>query len=212
MKRKKIIIIISALVVVSLLIPYLAPEKLQNYVADVSTLIGVFATLLTLVLAMILYNQMGLDQTLLQKKAEVVFRLLDLLNERHFTVKTNVGYNVFLHLSTISKHKKDYEAYGQIKLLFNKGYLDCVQPIIELENNVFLPKELFYKVLRLEAKAFHAEMDKIDKTEYGRVVSHGHQHEFFSDYQYSNVSDNEWGSIMLTGENSTLINEITCNS
>jgi hypothetical protein len=75
MKRRTIIVVIALLVTVSLLTPYLAPDGVKTYLSNVSTLIGMFATLVTLVLAMILYNQIGLDQSLLQRKADVVFAL-----------------------------------------------------------------------------------------------------------------------------------------
>ena len=209
MKRRTIILVVTALIIISLIVPYLAPKVFSQYLGSVSTLFSLFSTMLTLVLAMILYNQLGLDQTLLQKKAEVVFKLLDLLNERHFEIKTNTDFNIFIHLSTISKYKKGYEKYGHIKLLFDKNYLDCIYPIIELEDNVFLPKELFHKILLLEANSFQAEKNKIDDKEFGTVVSYGHKLEVLSGDHYSNISANEWGSILLLGNDRTLISEIT---
>jgi hypothetical protein len=207
MKKRTIIVSIAALVIISFAAPYFAPDEVERYIGNASTLISLFSTLLTLALAMILYNQMGLDQTLLQKKAEVVLKLLELLNDRGFKMKTNLGYTIYISLSSISRHKKDYEKFAYYKLLFNKEYPEYIRPIIELEKNIFLPKELFYKILRLEPNAFYPTMDLITHAEYVQVGIKIREPLLVD--PLPDVPVNQWGQLMFISANKTLINEIT---
>ena len=118
---------------------------------------------------MILFNQIGLDQTLLQKKAKVVFQVMDLLSKRSFHIETAQG-RIMIFLTTINHRKEGYERFGDIRLLFNKKYLDAIAPLIELRQNVFLPKDLSDKLLRLEAALFDPKVDLSSGT-FGKVMT-----------------------------------------
>ncbi|GHM98867.1 hypothetical protein WSM22_03570 [Cytophagales bacterium WSM2-2] len=199
MKRRTIIIIITVVIILSIAIPYFAPPDLQLYISNVSTIVSLFSTLLTLVLALILYNQLGLDQTLLQRKADVVFTLLDLLNERSFVINTKVGYAPIIWLTSISRNKAGYVKYGHIKILFNRDYVEYIDPIIRLSNNVFLPKEILVKIQDLEPQFFGSEMEKVNDEAYGTITVKPDKIQF-AGRSYSDLPSNEWGSIYFKGD------------
>lgn len=197
MKRRTITIILAIVLISGLVLPYWLPDPFLKYLSDVSTLITLCATVITLIIALILYNQLGLDQTILQRKSDVVFRLLNLLNERHFVVATNVGYHPMIWLTSISRYKTSHREYGNIKLLFNTQYLDYVQPILELTNDVFLPTEILPKIQALEPTAFAGMKDKTNDVEFGKVVVDSlsliHEHQIILNHK---IDPEDWGTLL----------------
>jgi hypothetical protein len=98
-----------------------------------------------------------------------------MLNERSFKIETNLDIHPFIWLTSINKYKSSHDQYGNIKLLFNQDYVDFVQPIVNLIENVFLPKEILPKIQALEPRSFLAANDKVADREYGKAVIMTHR-------------------------------------
>lgn len=195
MKKGTIILVMFAVIISSLLLSYFLTKDWKEYISNVSTLVSLIATVITLGIALLLINQLGIDQTILQRKADVVFRLLDLLNERYFRIETNLGFQLSISLTTISKNKNEYSKYADIKLLFNSEYLDYNQPIIDLTDDVFLPKEILLRIQRLEPTVFGSQQSKINNPEYGKVV--GLTHKIRHPYKVSSKDNDDWGTLLF---------------
>lgn len=200
MKKSIIIGVSTGILIISIILPYFLSSSIQTYIANVSTIITLCATLITMVIAMILFNQLGLDQTILQKKAEVVFRLLDFLNEQSFHIKTSEGYTILIWLTSISKRKESYAQYGHIKILYNTEYLTFIQPILDLQNDVFLPTEILPKISALESQVFSSMKDKVGEPEYSQLSVGGKKsYSDFTDIEFPDIDKDDWGAIQLRG-------------
>lgn len=204
MKKITIVFTIIFIIVVSTILSnYLSKNEL-DFISNLSTLITLAGTIITLIIALILYNQLGLDQAILQKKAEVVFGLLDMLSKRSFTVNTSTGVRLLIWLTSISKNKLAYQQYGDIKLLFDKEYIDSIQPIVDLGRNVFLPTEILPKIQALEAYVFVSANSKITEREYAKVIpARTFKEDESAIGSSNNLSKDDWGILISAKSNNT---------
>jgi hypothetical protein len=127
---------------------------------------------------------------------------LDLLHKKKFSIHTNVGFNVLINLTNISKYKGDFKKFDKLKVLFNREYLPYINEITVFEKNVFLPKELFHKILALEPSAFLPQMDKVADSGYALVeIGHGQRQPI--------KPGDQWGLLLVPGEGRELKGELT---
>lgn len=149
LNKRLILIIFIVVILISLIGTQFLPEEQRTKIQDFSTLVTLFSTLITLALALVLYNQIGLDQLILQKQAEVVIRLIEVLQVTHFRLRINNDSSIVISLNSISRLKDGYKEFGKLKILFHHNYLSYTEPITNFSTHTFLPKEILEKILDL---------------------------------------------------------------
>jgi hypothetical protein len=85
-----------------------------------------------------------------------------------------------------------------------------IAPIINLQHNVFLPQELFQKILMLEPAVFQAEREEtIKNPEYARLDIYDRN--LITTDNYPDLSSTQWGLLAFPGDGRNLITTITMN-
>jgi hypothetical protein len=165
-----VILIAIALVSISLVVPIWLPEK-SDYLTNFSTILTLQATIASLSIALLLMNQLGLNQTILEKKGETVIKLLGLLHDKHFFVETNLGFSNFVPVVEIKRFHQTPEnkMKKNLKLLFEKDYEQYIEPIVLLSYDMFLPKEIAEKVRMLEVAGIIPANNLARNEDYAKV-------------------------------------------
>ncbi len=93
--------------------------------------------------AFLIYRKLGIDETIISRKSEVVFKFIEDLRQLTFTIETKdetllVSFSrlqSFIQLDVYNKH------YADIVLLHNKTIGD-IKHIVGQSNNLFMPTEI----------------------------------------------------------------------
>ena len=153
-----------------LIIPFIFQTNTEsiNQTFNLSaTLIGAIASLLTFILAFLLYNKFGIDGMLVKNRAEVVFSLLQKINDSVFFVEHLAGASFAVGLG--NSEKKNLESHYSTKLSFSEDYLDELESLFKIANSPFMPKEIVMKMEKLRYPVLSIDIPEETKKEYAKI-------------------------------------------
>jgi hypothetical protein len=158
MKRKYIVIVLFLVAIILFFTPFLFEKDTNENISTGINLITGFSSLLTLLIALFLFNKFGIDTTLLDKRTKEVFGLLENLSNSYILIR---GTNEFFRFIPIKPYADYYESYYNRKLLFSTRYVDGLPHIWKYCDNIFLPKEIAEKLkeLRVYGIVIREEID-----------------------------------------------------
>jgi hypothetical protein len=148
--RKNLIIAISILLCLNaFFIPFLFAESSDKYIDILSisfSAMGSVATLITLIIALFLFQKFGLESKFVERKTDKVLELVDLLKGKVITVKTE-KFNYFLRTNKTDleqfKKEKFYDSvFPKIMLLRWEDYSKSMDEIVEIRKSYWLPTEI----------------------------------------------------------------------
>lgn len=166
MKNKKnIILILIFTISLAVFLPIIFREKTEGFnqtLSIIGTLISSISGLLTLIIAIILFNKFGIETPLLQKNSDVVFKFLVEFKKTGFFIQ---GKNFGLFIRIQDDFSKNFEKrYGQ-KLLFSTEYSSGLNKLIKISESPFMPRSIYEKVgkLRIYSLTFDVKEEDFDK-------------------------------------------------
>ncbi len=159
MKRKRIIILIIFISLLLFFLPFfLSKETNENVISGINIISG-FASLLTLAVALLLYNRFGIEKSLLDKQTNEVFELLENLNKAFIFIQ---GNNIVMRFNPTRPYHKIYESHYDKMLLFSPTYMEGLGNIWKHSNNIFLPKDIAKRLNKLQIYLLAKQSDKLE--------------------------------------------------
>lgn len=147
MKKHNIIILLIIIAVILFSIPFFFEKTTNDNIVSGINLIAGFSSLLTLIIALLLFNKFGIETSLLEKQTKQVFELLENINKSNILIE---GKSEFMRFNPAKPYLKFYEDYYNRKLLFSTKYIEGLETIWKFSDNVFLPKEIATKLRGLQ--------------------------------------------------------------
>lgn len=143
--KGNIIFILILTISLAVFLPIIFIEKTEGFNQTLNifgTLISSIAGLLTLLIAIILFNKFGIETPLLQKNTEVVFLFLEEFKKTSFLIQGK-SFGLFIRIQ--DQHHKHFEDwYGQ-KLLFSTEYSSGLDRFMKISESPFMPKSIYEK-------------------------------------------------------------------
>lgn len=150
MKRYIFITIILIATLICFWLAFIHPQY-QNAISLGINIISGISTLITLVIALVLFNKFGIEKSILDKKTDAVFDLLQTISKTRIIFEGKDSWHQ-IYLSDLQQYEqtKEYiKSLGNKKLIFSSKYFEDISIIIDLVKNVFMPKEIAKKVMEL---------------------------------------------------------------
>ena len=139
MKNLRIAIIVIIFAVACLIAPFYFGQATRSLILDGATIVSALATLLTLLIAVLLFNRFGIEGSLLEKQTNAVFDLLSAL--KSFSVYIH-NENLRLNFSLSWRNTTTNNLVDDSSLLFSANSFASMDGINTALNNVFMPKEI----------------------------------------------------------------------
>ena len=150
MTKNKLYIITAILLTVAIVLPVciscLVDDALK-VIDSISALIGACCGVITLLIAILLYNKYGIDQSITDKQLKVVFDIVDELKKTVvFALSTSNSGSYFARLSFWSTDLSGFghgpHSYLDETLYFKVSYAHAFNHLYELAQDPFAPKEV----------------------------------------------------------------------
>jgi len=141
MKKKTIILLAGAAVTVCVLTPILAPSSKHQALTLAATLLSSASAVMTMTLAILLFNRFGVEQDVLKKQFDSVLSLLTTLREMRFLMQATEGEGeVMPQLTPLNPFAvPTFEMYYGRTIAFNGYVLKKLEPLHAHLYDVFLP-------------------------------------------------------------------------
>ncbi len=141
---KKIVILLVVLSIVALgITPFFVTQNTNDALSVGASIISALASIITLLIALLLYSKYGVEKSLVAKQTEVVFSLFEELKKTRLVVKDKESMlQLFLH--TIGRQfSSDYKNKN---IMFSRSYFEGLNNIWQIAEDIFLPTEIAVKI------------------------------------------------------------------
>lgn len=148
-EKRSFIFILLLVIAVAVFVPIFFradKEDFNQTLNIISTLISAIAGLLTLLIAILLFNKFGIETPLLQKNTEIVFSFLEEFKKTSFFIQ---GKTFALMVRTQDQHHKLFEDWYSQKLLFSANYSSGLDRLLKISESPFMPKSIYEKMDKL---------------------------------------------------------------
>lgn len=150
MTKNKLYIISAILLVIAIALPIsisFLKEDALIVIDSISTLIGACCGVITLLIAILLYNKYGIDQSITDKQLKVVFDIVEELKKTVvFALSTSNSGSYFARLNfwttDISGFGNGPHSYLDYTVYFKISYAHAFSHLYELAQEPFAPKEV----------------------------------------------------------------------
>ena len=171
--KRNIIFILILTISLAVLLPVIFREKTEDFnqtLNIIGTLISSIAGLLTLLIAIILFNKFGIETPLLQKNTDVVFSFLEELKKTSFQIQGK-SFGLFIRIQ--DQHHKYFEDWYSQKLLFSTEYFSGLDSLMKISESPFMPKSIYRKVDKLRYHVLVMDVKDEDLDNYATVQVSG---------------------------------------
>ena len=178
---KKAIYILIILVLLSIIIiPFFFNSAQNNKIVVAANLVSALASLITLVIAFLLFDKYGLKKDFVRTQTEIVLQQLESIRTAGFIIRSK---NSFLQFLPSKNRIESYEMFYSEKLIFSQKYWEYVNHIFKLSSSIYMPKEIVEKInllkpsmiehLKLEEVSNYSKVtfwgDKIEDNDFGKM-------------------------------------------
>lgn len=174
MKKNPLYILVLIGVFAAILVPLILrkeSETLNQTINISAVIISSLASIITLLIALFLFNKFGIESPLITKSSANVFSLLEKLKETNIIFSSdNLYFQV--QMSNPFKYNQYIESYYSEKVIFPQYYLDDLVKLFEISDNPFTPQLISEKVdrLRFQVLSFDVDTNKVNDYLKIRVV------------------------------------------
>lgn len=184
MKKRSIILSIGGVGICSLAALESPVAKLQS-VSLVATLLSAVATVITMILAVLLYNRFGVEQDVLKRQLEAVNSLLATLGKMRFAM-TTVNDKMTVRITPFDPFVHQLEShYGKV-LVFNADAARQLETLSSHSVDIYLPipiaKSLRPLVPSIRYPIAHQDTRLSDAMHFVPRVTDGEDDTFFIPY------------------------------
>jgi hypothetical protein len=146
MKKILLGVVILALVLFSAIVPIFGEQQIRGVTTEIIGNLSAIASFLTLLIAVLLFNRFGIEQTLLDKQTAAVFALVDAIVGLDFQAKKNNASMFFRVRKDITEKVFFKRDIGfdilNTKMLFNVERLQDLDKVEKAVQNPFMPKDI----------------------------------------------------------------------
>lgn len=179
MSKKELFVISIILLILAIVIPISLSclgESALNVVDSVSALIGAFSGIITLLIAILLYNKYGIDQSITDKNLKVVLNIVDELKKTTVIVISDTkcgSYFIKLNFWNTGLFELDRDImrrYLDDTVYFNLSYAHGFEHLYDLSQDPFAPKEIATAIKGIQLMML-SEVKKENRAERHAVIS-----------------------------------------
>ena len=171
MTKRSLYWLLTIATIVAFAVPFIfrVKEESVNQTLNLSgTLISAICTVLTLMIALVLFNKFGVETPLIEKSSAKVFELLEEIKEINFSIGSDKIY-FRVQMSDPFKYNKWIESqYGE-KLVFSENYLNGLVKLFKISNNPFIPPAISEKMDKLQFFTLSFDVDEVKLKDYAKV-------------------------------------------
>jgi len=187
-------------ILLSATLPFFLTATVHESLTVSSNIVSALASLITLVIAVLLYSKYGVEKSVLDKQTEAVLRLLSEFKKTRFIFEYEDGMLQIRLDNLRDKSWKDFK-FRPIKGIENKnlrfdiGYVEGLKNIWDIADDIFLPVDIVEKLNPLSTQVIIGDKEGGDTL---RLEIPGYSVGFFtSEKEYKNVG-------ILNGKEMTL--------
>lgn len=159
MKKWLFLILLIIVVLILLFIPFFLSSDSNLRLRSSGTLISGIASLITMTIAILLYDKYGLQKSRLQRQCDMVIDFLGLIKETRFWLHSDIS---FLQYKPDSNYDSIYEKSYKSILYFDETYIDNISKLSNYGFDIDMPKSIADKIKLLQPTvAIPIERDKI---------------------------------------------------
>ena len=170
-KKKRLVGSSIILCLVAFIIPFFMRECNDSLLTVISvsfTAVGTVATLITLLIAIFLYERFGLESRFINNQTDKVLELVDLLKGKYLMCETNNGkYLLGTNRGKIKSIKElsKFNDYDKTKLILisDDDYKKAWSKILMVKRNYWLPQKIKKKLSFLELIAVNEIENPLDE-------------------------------------------------
>lgn len=151
--RKKYIgigMILFFICLLAIVISFFANEYVKKSINDTFKWISGISSLITLTIALLLFDKYGLNKKIENKRQDIVLELLDELQNVIFVIEYNTnegGYG--MSYFTISREISTYKEYSGKELMVCENYITGISKMIKYNKNYWMPISIQLKLSRV---------------------------------------------------------------
>ena len=176
MKKKNIIVILFITIIISILLPFIFKTKnatVNDTISVIAAITSSFASLVTLTIAIVLFNKFGIETPLLEKNTTIVFKFLEELKKSKLSINADSYVIMVLlydpHISFINELSFSLNRYYKDKLIFSIEYNNSLSKLFEIASSPFMPKSISNKVDKLNCYVLEMDLANKDISKYAIV-------------------------------------------
>ncbi|MDY8135581.1 hypothetical protein [Aquimarina sp. 2201CG5-10] len=166
-------IILSVLAILLPIFTRSEDETFNSIMGSSLTALGAVFALIALYIAIILYQKFGLESRFVERQADKILELVDLLKGEVYYIKTD-GFVYFMRFEVddLTKLRKE-KPYGSMKskkiLIRYNNYDKATREIINLSNSYWLPTEIKEKLMFLKIPMIQKSIKNPSYEQYTRM-------------------------------------------
>ncbi|HQK40262.1 MAG TPA: hypothetical protein PLO52_09135 [Flavobacterium alvei] len=153
-KKKKLINISVLLCVIAFILPFFFKKSNDSLLSTISvsfTAIGATATLITLFIAIFLYERFGLESRFINNQTDKVLELVDQLKGKSIRCETNNGTYLLGTNRDKLKFVKEFPKFNEIDkekivLITLEDYKNSWDKVLEISRSYWLPQKIKEKI------------------------------------------------------------------
>lgn len=157
MSRKKILLVtLFFFLIVGM--SYVATLDSSNKVKETLSTANSFSSLVTLLIALVLFNKYGIENNLLERKLKIISDIFDHLSKVNFTlhIKGPKGeeYHFISVLSDLRRnHFRELDMYGHFLVLADISSISAMSELRALGENIFLPADIAKAIEKIPGRS-----------------------------------------------------------
>ena len=196
-KNKQIftILILLGICIIFTIMSLLLNCSIKNIINEVFGWISGVSTLITLAIALMLFEKYGLNKKIEDKKQNVVLELLDELSKSVLILETNIdnGRIITSYALASGVRFENRLDFDEKELVFSKNYTTNISKISKYSKNYWMPKPIVKKIddACFFVLTFNENIDYFNE-KYVRI-------KFSEDNNYHNDKNVKYGNMNLSG-------------
>jgi hypothetical protein len=134
-----------------LVVPFFLQSAASGRLEVGAELTSAVASLATFAIALLLFDRYGIDRPLVEKSTQTVLNLLKNLKDVSFALESErPKFWIQVRLAWLSSVTDLHRDYRNRKLLFSLDYVECLEELWSLGEDLFLPRTISEKLKPLE--------------------------------------------------------------
>ncbi len=170
MKKEIWIILVVLVMILIFILPFQLANDQQKAISISTGLISGICSLITLVIAFLLFDKYGLKKDFVKTQTEIVLAQLEAIRTTRFLILAKD--KSFLQFYPTKYRLDSYERFYSEKLIFNRKYWEYTNQVFRFSSSIYMPKEIASRIDKLKPSL----MEHISATEmdfYSKVTFWG---------------------------------------
>lgn len=130
------------------ILPFQLTNNEQKTISVSTGLISCISSIITLVIAFLLFDKYGLKKDFIKTQTEIVISQLEAIRTARFLIRAKD--NSFLQFYPTKNRLDSYERFYSEKLIFNKKYWEYTNQVFRFSSSIYMPKEIASKIDKLK--------------------------------------------------------------